>query len=275
MAVLTLTNDIPNRTSIADMFGGAAWQSYGFFGDRGFVYFDIDQIAEPEVSDIVAEATGQGMFHSPNVGTIDELRLDSVDDGFTWATLTFPTGLSVADFVAVYINPAVSPADYENLFFSGDDQMFGGDARDILKGYDGNDIINGGKNRDTVKGGAGADYLAGDRSRDTVTGGDGDDTFVLNAPAKSAHADAITDFGNGNDIFLLAHADFSVFTGATVRGREFVVGTAALDANDRLIYDDVRGRVFFDADGSGAGAKQLIALVDPGTVLTASDFHIL
>ena len=254
MAVLTLTNDIPNRTSIADMFGGAAWQSYGFFGDRGFVYFDIDQIAEPEVSDIVAEATGQGMFHSPNVGTIDELRLDSVDDGFTWATLTFPTGLSVADFVAVYINPAVSPADYENLFFSGDDQMFGGDARDILKGYDGNDIINGGKNRDTVKGGAGADYLAGDRSRDTVTG---------------------TDFGNGNDIFLLAHADFSVFTGATVRGREFVVGTAALDANDRLIYDDVRGRVFFDADGSGAGAKQLIALVDPGTVLTASDFHIL
>ena len=51
-------------------------------------------------------------------------------------------------------------------------------------------------------------------------------------------------------------------------------GTAA-DANDYILYDTDSGQLFYDADGSGAGARVLFATVTAGSTLTAADVWIV
>lgn len=121
---------------------------------------------------------------------------------------------------------------------SGYDQIFGGA---------GNDKISAGAGSDRIDGGAGADKLAG---------GAGIDTFVFSA-INSGEFDTITDFDDD-----VLEFDLSVFTGLAGASEEsFVLGAAALDANDYLVYNASKGVLYYDADGSGAGAAVQIALI--------------
>jgi len=61
----------------------------------------------------------------------------------------------------------------------------------------------------------------------------------------------------------------------TLAASAFRAGTAAGDSNDRIVYDTASGRLWFDADGSGAGAAVLFATLTAGTSLTAGDFVII
>lgn len=56
-----------------------------------------------------------------------------------------------------------------------DDEIHGGDGRDVLEGKLGNDAITGGRERDEVLGGLGDDILAGQGGPDVVDGGPGKD----------------------------------------------------------------------------------------------------
>ena len=50
--------------------------------------------------------------------------------------------------------------------------------------------------------------------------------------------------------------DDAVFTGlglGALNANAFVIGTAAADADDRIVYDSATGALSFDADGTGAG----------------------
>ena len=58
-------------------------------------------------------------------------------------------------------------------------------------------------------------------------------------------------------------------------GSEFVVGAAALDANDYIIYNDATGAVLYDSDGAGGAAAIQFAQVDAGLVLTNLDFFVV
>ena len=52
---------------------------------------------------------------------------------------------------------------------------------------------------------------------------------------------------------------------------DFVLGTAAVDPSDRFLYDPTSGRMWYDADGSGAGLRvQVLALI-PLTEIVAAD----
>jgi hypothetical protein len=43
----------------------------------------------------------------------------------------------------------------------------------------------------------------------------------------------------------------------------------------RIVYNSATGQIFFDADGSGAGAQVLFATVNAGTVLSLADFVVI
>lgn len=162
---------------------------------------------------------------------------------------------------------------------SGNDHMEGGWGADVMIGKEGNDVLLGGKGNDTLLGGDGddvidggldADRIVGGLGSDLLTGGDGADTFVFD---NYSGVDTITDFVSGVDRIELARPAFTEIRFGTLYNSAFVVGTQALDANDRIIYDQATGNIYYDADGSGAGEKVLFAQVAAGTVLTAADFY--
>ena len=55
----------------------------------------------------------------------------------------------------------------------------------------------------------------------------------------------------------------------------FVNGTAALDANDRILYDAASGILRYDADGNGMGGSVQIAVLSNHAALDAGDFLIV
>jgi Ca2+-binding RTX toxin-like protein len=83
---------------------------------------------------------------------------------------------------------------------------------------------------------------------------------------------------------LLDRADFSNFDrvggvpgGAAVSPSAwFRSGTDGLakDANDRFIYDQLTGKLYYDADGTGSAARQNIATFEGAPALTAADFQV-
>ena len=83
----------------------------------------------------------------------------------------------------------------------GDDWLFGGEGADRLEGGEGDDVLLGGEGDDTLIGGAGEDMLIGGEGDDTLTGGAGADTFVF---GEDSGNDTITDFDKTQDKIHLA-----------------------------------------------------------------------
>jgi len=129
----------------------------------------------------------------------------------------------------------------------------------------GNGLANG------LTGNGAANVLNGGAGSDTLTGGGGADWFVFDSALGSANVDAITDFAAEDTIRLNRSVFTQVASGALAAGA-FHTGTAAADAGDRIVYDSGSGKIWYDADGSGAGAAMLFATVTAGTALTSADF---
>ena len=165
----------------------------------------------------------------------------------------------------------------ENLVGSNyGDTLSGNTLANTIDGGAGNDTISGGAANDTLTGGAGNDWLDGGSGSDTLNGGANADSFVFSSALNAAsNVDTISGFVVADDTILLSSA---IFTAAGVDGTlsasAFHVGTAAADADDRIIYDQATGRIYYDADGNGAGAKTLFATVAAGTALTNLDFRV-
>ena len=125
----------------------------------------------------------------------------------------------------------------------------------------------------TLAGADGADRLFGRGGNDTLQGGAGADSFHFDSALGSGNVDKISDFSVVDDTIML---DRAVFTGFSVDGTlatgAFVSGIAAADADDRILYESATGKIFYDADGNGAGAATLFAQVTAGTALTNLDF---
>ena len=126
----------------------------------------------------------------------------------------------------------------------------------------------------TIAGTAGADTLNGGGGNDVLIGGAGADRFAFTSALGSGNVDAIADFQVGSDRIGLA-SDVFAGVGAALDAGEFVVGSVAADADDRIVYDQSTGRLLYDADGSGSGTAVLFALVTPGTALTAASFEVI
>ena len=150
-------------------------------------------------------------------------------------------------------------------------RLSGGAGRDVMRGAAGADVLAGGAGADQLTGDAGDDRLIGGAGVDRLTGGAGRDTFVFRAvPTGLGERDTIYDFASGTDRIELAGAAFTgVATGV------LVLGSAAHHAGDPLLYNQAKGLLLYDADGSGAGAAVQIAHLVDAPVLAASDIVVI
>lgn len=153
----------------------------------------------------------------------------------------------------------------------------GNALNNTVAGTTGNNVLDGGAGVDKVWGGAGNDSVNGGLGNDNLYGNLGQDSFLFDtALSASTNLDRIWDFKAVDDTIVL---DRSVFTGLASDGvlaaSAFHTGTAAADADDRIIYDQVSGNIFYDADGVGGAAAILFAQVNAGAVLTNADFSAI
>ena len=158
----------------------------------------------------------------------------------------------------------------------GDDILRGGPGADELRGGIGNDLLSGDAGADRLYGSDGNDFLAGGGGNDLLVGGDGDDIFFFDTVGQST-VDQIDDFVSGEDRIQLDRATGFEGIGllGLLSGSAFHIGSAAADADDRIIYDDRTGDLWFDPDGTGSAAAQKFATVEPGTLIAAEDFQIV
>jgi Ca2+-binding RTX toxin-like protein len=126
-----------------------------------------------------------------------------------------------------------------------------------------------------IVGGSGNNFIDGKLGSDTLTGGSGGDQFVFTTALGAANIDTIIDFNVANDFLRL---DDTIFTGLTagayLAASQFTIGAAATTAAHRIVYNSATGALFFDADGSGAGAAKQFASLGTGLALTASDVYV-
>ena len=155
-------------------------------------------------------------------------------------------------------------------------RLLGGAGNDRLIGSGGNDVLRGGLGNDVLDGGTGDDLLVGGAGNDMLTGGTGKDRFMLNStPNSASNVDTISDFSVTDDTFVLENAIFEAFTNTgTLAANAFFAGSAAQDANDRIIYDTATGDLFYDSNGNASGGSVQIAQLSAGLDLTFQDFLI-
>ena len=135
-------------------------------------------------------------------------------------------------------------------------------------------VITGGAGSDSLFGGNGNDTLIGGGGHDVLTGGAQGDTFVFSGPDASS-SDEVTDFSKFNgDHVGLSGTGFGI---ASLADIDFVSGTApvAFEGKATLLYVANTGDLYWDGDGTGAGARVLLAHFDHAPALAASDFLIV
>jgi Ca2+-binding RTX toxin-like protein len=121
-------------------------------------------------------------------------------------------------------------------------------------------------------GNEGANVLNGGGGADVLIGLGGADTFAFTT-APGANSATITDFVHGTDRIALDDALFAGIGGpGGLAPGVFATGSAG-DADDRIIYNN--GQLFFDGDGSGAGAAVLFVTLQGAPTLSASDFLVI
>jgi len=148
--------------------------------------------------------------------------------------------------------------DLDNLIITGRAiSATGNDAGNYVVGNRFDNIINGSKGIDRLTGGAGAD------------------TFVFDAAGRQ-HADYLSDFTSGTDRLAISGDAFGVAVGTQF---DYVEDWASLGAGPAFIRESIDGlapTIWFDADGQGSQAAQILCTLqwrNNGT--TAADFAIL
>ena len=91
-----------------------------------------------------------------------------------------------------------------------------------------------------------------------------------------SNSDTVTDFNAIDDTIVLDNAIFTGLSDGTLDASAFRVGAAALDADDRIVFNATTGGLFYDADGNGAAAAIQFATVSTTAMgVSAGDFLIV
>jgi len=151
------------------------------------------------------------------------------------------------------------------------ENVYGTWMADSLTGNAGANELMGDLGNDTLAGGGGADRLNGGGGNDRLTGGLGVDTFVFDRGDDSdPWGDTITDFRSGTDRLAFYTPDFNGMSAVL----QFQNGTSAGGTGSWFYYNAANRGLFWDADGTGAGAAVRVATLTGVTALTAADFEL-
>ncbi|MEH2233603.1 MAG: hypothetical protein V7K71_28855 [Nostoc sp.] len=127
--------------------------------------------------------------------------------------------------------------------------------------------ISGSDYDDNIVGNDGNDRLStGNRGKDTIDGGKGDDLLSVNS---------------GFDEELSLASQFTIGTSARLSigsrfANQFATGTSATTSNQRFIYDNITGALYFDADGSAGEFTQVkFAQLFGSVTLTENNFVVV
>ena len=171
------------------------------------------------------------------------------------------SGGGTADSVSASLSWTLA-AEIEKLTLSGTDAIngTGNDMANTITGNTGNNLLNGGSGNDTLSGGAGLDTF---RFSSALNG--------------SSNVDTLSGFITADDAIQLEN---SVFLKLTTTGQlastSFAANSTgtAVDSNDYIVYETDTGKLFYDADGNGAGVAVLFATLTGMPVINNLDFFV-
>lgn len=185
-----------------------------------------------------------------------------LDGGDGIDTLSYRVG--VAGEVGVSISLAVLEV-----------QASGGSGTDRLQGFEN---LVGSRHSDALSGDGNANVINGGFGDDSLSGGGGGDGFRFTSALNAkANLDLVLDFDVAEDTLEL---DQAIFSSLEVTGelaaQHFRIGRV-VDADDYLFYKAATGALFYDADGSGAGAALPVCILGTAThpELTAADMVVI
>ncbi|WP_013320741.1 PQQ-dependent sugar dehydrogenase [Gloeothece verrucosa] len=170
----------------------------------------------------------------------------------------------------------ILPENVEHLTLTGTDNLSGSGnlVNNYLTGNAGNNTLSGGDGNDTLSGNDGDDTLIGGNGNDLVTGGNGNDVFLFESRIEGI--DTIQDFSITNDTIQIRRSGFD---GELLLGilnqAQFVLGSSAGDSDDRFIYQQSTGKLFFDQDGTGSIAQIQIATLSNKVSLNFNNLTIV
>ncbi len=222
-----------------------------------------DTLAGTSGNDTISGFGGNDLILAGSTGGADVIDGGTGSDSIEFKERA--TSAVVVDFVA----GTISGGSSGTISFTNIERVVGGNFNDRLSG-------NGAGQ--TLTGQAGADTLWGAGGIDTLWGGAGADRFIFRETG-TGNADLVRDWASGSDKLLLDGAVMSAlgatgnFAAGDARFKANSTGTAT-DASDRVIYNTSNGQVWYDADGNGAGARQLIATLQSGATLVATDIAV-
>lgn len=161
---------------------------------------------------------------------------------------------------------------------AGNDKLDGGNGNDWLSGDEGNDMLIGSGGNDELLGRDGNDTLDGGFGNDMLTGGEGKDRFMVSGSAIKFNIDTITDFNAADDTIAIDNLFMPKMKEGGLRANTFWIGAQAHDGNDRIIFDNATGKLWYDEDGKGHKMAQLIGMLDTAGItgtLNHADFVIV
>jgi hypothetical protein len=152
--------------------------------------------------------------------------------------------------------------------------LAGNELANSVIGNNGANRLGGGDGNDMLSGSGGNDRLYGGLGNDRLTGGDGEDGFYFDTALNGTlNVDHLLGYAFTDDTIRLDRAVFAGIAAGTLTADAFHSGGAtAQDAEDRIVFDQLTGRIFYDADGAGGADGILFATVVPGTHLFNTDF---
>jgi Ca2+-binding RTX toxin-like protein len=234
-----------NGTPDRDFLYGTAFEDelYGLGGNdvlRGRA--GNDRIDGGEGIDVLIGRTGDDIYY---IDTLRDRVIERAGEGLDTVISTVSARLraEVEDLTLVGGARMGIGNELSNLIIADQDDDLA--IRNILDGGGADDVLRGGGGNDSLYGGA-------THQGNYLDGGAGADGFYFTEFASPVYDgyDRLMDFSSADTIFLY-RPTFDQLDAGVLAADAFVIGSAAQDAEDRIIFNPGQREIFYDPDGTG------------------------